>query len=123
MTLRNFEPSKKYIIEAANSLTIQEGHTLYNLNMNYNENDKEYSNWKYIMDFGKKHKFYPIDSNSFRKLFDEYDNFCGIKKSVWERQLSNYVDIIRLVGNKWMEINLPDEIDLYHDEIIITNEF
>jgi hypothetical protein len=74
MISQNFEPTNNYIIQAVKSLTYEEGNTLHNLNLNYNEDNKVYSNWEYIMNFGKKHKFYPLDSIAFRKLFDEYDN-------------------------------------------------
>ena len=52
---------------------------------------------------------YEPQASDFEKLFYEYKNCFELDT---ESDFTNYVDVIRSVGRKWVEMNLPDKIDL-----------
>ena len=119
---KKFSPSEIDIFKAVLTMDEDFGQKLYNLILNYdpyNYENKEISDKMFMYDFYKVCRSWDIGTPEFKKLFKQYDKFHGINTPDWEKDYSMYVDIIVQVGKKWVQINLPDEIDLCYDEIDI----
>ena len=99
-----FSDLQKLIIETARNLNQEAGQTLYNIELNDEEDIKIL-----ICDFIKEKISYEPQASDFEKLFYEYKNCFELDT---ESDFTNYVDVIRSVGRKWVEMNLPDKIDL-----------
>jgi len=106
-----FPTLQKLIVESARNLNQKDGQTLYNIELIDDEEDIKIL----ICNFIKENISYEPQASDFQKLFYEYDNLFN-KHNYFDfdsdTDFTDYVVVIRAVGRKWVEMNLPDKIDL-----------